>query len=173
MKKIWLKNYPPSVPEELPQLDKGLLEEFEKTCSKYQDQTAFISFGVKLSYKELYHKAYQFSQFLKEKGLQADSVIALQLPNLLQYPISFWGSLMADLKIVNFNPLYTAREMLQLLKETRAKGILMLPDKLKELESVINQTELRFIGVTQPGDLLPLSKLNFLTFSKKNIINLA
>ena len=191
MEKIWLKNYPSSVSADLPELETGLLGEFEKTCQKFQDQTAFISFGVRLSYKNLYQKSQQIAQFLKEKGPPPNSVIAIQLPNLLQYPVSLWGSLMAGLKILNLNPLYTTREMLSPLQETQAQGIILLPDKLKELEAVINQTQLRFICVTQPGDLLvnvslrkgsskkdiflkeAFSKTKSLNFAKKHIINLA
>ena len=175
MKKIWLKNYPSSVSADLPEWETGLLEEFEKTCLKYQNQTAFISFGVKISYKELYQKSYQLSQFLKEKGLESHSVMTIQLPNLLQYPVSLWGSLMAGLKILNLNPLYTSREMLLPLKETQAQGIILLPDKLKELEVIIDQTQLRFICVTQPGDLLGKTsvKNSFLQSAEKHIINLA
>ena len=175
MKKIWLKNYPSSVSADLPELETGLLGEFEKTCLKYENQTAFISFGVKISYKELYQKSYQLSQFLKEKGLEPHSVMAIQLPNLLQYPVSLWGSLMAGLKILNLNPIYTGREMLLPLKETQAQGIILLPNKLKELEGIIDQTQLRFICVTQPGDLLAKTsvKNSFLQSAKKHIINLA
>ena len=175
MKKIWLKNYPSSVSANLPELKTGLLGEFEKTCLKYENQTAFISFGVKISYKELYQKSYQLSQFLKEKGMESHSVMAIQLPNLLQYPVSLWGSLMAGLKILNLNPLYTGREMLLPLRETQAQGIILLPDKLKELKGIIDQTQIRFICVTQPGDLLAKTsvKNSFLQSAKKHIINLA
>ena len=164
MKKIWLKNYPSSVPEELPESKIGLLEEFEKTCKKFQDQTAFISFGVKLSYRDLYQKSFQLAQFLKSKGLEPDSVMALQLPNLLQYPVSLWGSLMAGLKILNLNPLYKAKEMLLPLRETKSQGLILLPDTLKELEEIIDQTELCFLLVTQPGDLLQSFKKPLINF---------
>jgi len=126
MKKIWLKNYPSSVSADLPELETGLLGEFEKTCLKYENQTAFISFGVKISYKELYQKSYQLSQFLKEKGLEPHSVMAIQLPNLLQYPVSLWGSLMAGLKILNLNPIYTVERCCCLLKKL-SSSIILLP----------------------------------------------
>ena len=181
MKKIWLKNYPSSVPAELAEGDTGLLGEFEKTCQKFQNQTAFISFGVKLSYQDLYQKSFQLSQFLKDKKLTPGAVMAIQLPNLLQYPVSLWGSLNAGFKILNLNPLYTAREMLLPLQETQAQGIILLPNKLKELEKIISQTQIRFVLVTKPGDLLNQTdlskKASFKTHvfhsAKKHLINLA
>lgn len=170
MKKIWLKNYPADVTADLPELETGLIGEFEKTCQKFQDQTAFISFGSKLSYHELYQKSFKLSQFFKEKGLEPDSVFAIQLPNLLQYPVSLWAALRAGFKILNLNPLYKAGEMLAPLQETQAQGIVLLPDKLKELERIIDQTQLRIVLVTQPGDLL--DQTTFKAAAKKNLINL-
>ncbi|MBJ6594016.1 AMP-binding protein, partial [Enterobacter hormaechei] len=37
--------------------------------------------------------------------------IAVQLPNVLQYPIVVFGAMRAGLIVVNTNPLYTAREL--------------------------------------------------------------
>ena len=174
MKRLALKNYPHSVPSELPELERGLLEEFELACQKFQDQTAFISFNVRLSYQDLYYKSCQFSHFLQELGVRKDSVMALSLPNLLQYPVALWGSLMAGLKIMNLNPLYTSREILLALKDTQAEGIVLLPHHLIKLEKIIDQSHLKFIIVTQPGDLLSSpSKIKVLGSAKKHIINLA
>ena len=65
--------------------------------------------------------------------------------------------------------------MLLPLKETQAQSIILLPDKLKELEGIIDKTQLRFICVTQPGDLLAKTSVtnSFLQSAKKHIINLA
>ena len=154
MEKIWLKNYPSSIPSSIPPLDKTLIEEFEQTCKKFQDKTAFVSFDTKMSYQELYEKSCQWTYWLKENGFEQNAVIVIQLPNLLQYPVTLWGSLMAGLKIVNMNPLYTAREMLHPIKETQAKGIVLLPNKLKELNEIIEQTQISSVIVTEAGDLL-------------------
>ena len=159
--------HPPSPPfatKERIEPKTGLLEEFELTCLKYQDQTAFISFGVKLTYKDLYQKSYQFSQYLRDR-LEPDSIMALQLPNLLQYPVSLWGCLMAELKIVNLNPLWTKREMIRILKETEAKGITLLSNKLKDLEEVIEQSKLSLIITTNLGDLLNSPKKQWLNLA--------
>ena len=165
MEKVWLKNYPSSIPSSIPPLDKTLIEEFEQTCKKFHNKTAFVSFDTKMSYQELYEKSCQWTHWLKEKGVEQNSVIVIQLPNLLQYPVTLWGSLMAGLKIVNMNPLYTAREMLHPIKETQAKGIVLLPNKLKELNEIIGQTQIRSVIVTEAGD--------FLKNPKKHFINLA
>jgi len=167
MKKIWLQNYPSSVPSSLPPLKKNIIEEFEEVCKKFQDKKAFVSFNTSLSYRELYKKSCQFAYYLKENDFKPPCVIAIQLPNILQYPVVLWGSLIAGVKIVNMNPLFTAREMLLPLQETQAKGIILLPNKLKDLKSILNQTKLKQVIVTKVGDLLNSPQKHFTNLAFK------
>lgn len=163
MEKLWLKNYPSSVPENLPPLDKNLVQRFEESCSEFKNQTAFISFGKKISYGELREQALHLSAYLQSQGFQKGDVIAIQLPNLLQQPVSLWASLLSGLTITNLSPLYTAREMKEPLKEVQAKGIILLSNNVSKLQSFIEETQIQSVIITQPGDLLD--------FPKKQIIN--
>ena len=164
MEKIWLKNYPPNVPSELPELDKKLLQRFQETCQEFGTKPAFISFDKSLSYQELYQLSIQLAGFLQAQGFKKGDVIVIQLPNLLQYPISLWASVIAGLTVVNMNPLYTAREMLQPIQETKAKGIILLSNKLSELKRIFNQTVLKTVLVTEPADMLDFPKKQMINF---------
>ena len=163
MEKIWLKNYPPNVPHELPPLDKDLIQLFEESCKEFNSQDAFISFGQTMSYKELRRQAFLLAGYLQSQGLKKGDKIVIQLPNLLQYPVILWASILSGLIIVNMNPLYTASEMLLPIEDTEAKVIVLLSSKLSDLKSIIEKTKLESIIVTGPGDLL--------SFPKKQIIN--
>ena len=163
MEKLWLKSYPPSIPENLPPLEKSLLQRFEECCAEFKNQTAFISFGNKISYGELKEKSLHLAAYLQSQGFKKGNVIAIQLPNLLQQPISLWASLLSGLTIVNLSPLYTTREMIAPLKESQAKGIILLSNNVKKLQSFIADTQIQSVIVTQPGDLI--------AFPKKQIIN--
>ena len=164
MEKLWLKNYPPNVLPELPALDQNLIQRFEATCKEFKDQTAFISFGKSLSYQELKKQSLHFASYLQSQGLKKGDVIVLQLPNLLQQPISLWGAILSGLTVVNMNPLYTVREMLGPLQETKAKAIVLLSNNLIPFKSIISKTQVQTVIVADPGDLLD--------FPKKQIVNL-
>ena len=163
MEKLWLKHYPSYVPHELPPLNKDLIQLFEESCKEFSAQDAFISFGQTMSYKELRKQALFLAGYLQSQGLKKGDKIVIQLPNLLQYPVSLWASILSGLVIVNMNPLYTASEMLLPIKDTEAKAIILLSNKLSDLKSIINKSELKSVIVTGPGDLL--------SFPKKQIIN--
>ena len=164
MEKIWLKNYPPGVAKDLSPLDKSLFQRFEETCREFKHKPAFISFDKNLSYQELYQQSIQLAAWFQAQGFKKGDVIVLQLPNLLQYPISLWASVIAGLTVINMNPLYTAREMLQPIQETKAKGIILLSNKLPDLKKIIDQTHLQTILVTEPADLLDFPKKQMINF---------
>ncbi|MCZ0931793.1 MAG: AMP-binding protein, partial [Oligoflexia bacterium] len=164
MEKIWLNNYPSNVPNELPPLDKDLFQRFETACKEFNSQPAFISFNKSLSYQELYQQSMRLAGFLQAQGFKKGDVIVIQLANLLQYPVSLWASVIAGLTVVNMNPLYTAREMLQPIQETKAKGIILLSNKLLDLKQIFNQTALRTVVVTEPADLLNSPKKQIINF---------
>ena len=158
MKKIWLPSYPSHVTRQLPPFDKKITTVFRETCKEFNTRPAFISFDKKMSYLELEEWTFYFAGYLQSQELKKGDVIILQLPNILQYPISFWGSVISGLTVVNMNPYYTPREMLYQIKETQAKAIVLLSSCLKSLETIIEQTNLKTVIVTEPPDLLNFSK---------------
>lgn len=157
MEKIWLeKSYPPGVEFEIdPDKYKSLVELFLKYTALYGDKTAFINMGATLSYHELAQQATMFAAYLQQDlGLIKGDKFAIMIPNTLQYPIALFGALMAGLTVVNVNPLYTARELEHQLKDSGAKGILVLENFAHVLASVIDKTSVQHVITTGVGDRL-------------------
>ncbi len=157
MEKVWLeKSYPPGVDYEIdPDKYNSLVELFQKYTKLYQANTAFINMGATLSYGELAQQATDFAAYLQQElGFVKGEKFAIMIPNTLQYPIALFGALMAGLTVVNVNPLYTARELQHQLKDSGAKGILILENFASVLESVIEQTDVKHVIVTGVGDRL-------------------
>ena len=174
MERIWLKNYPPNVPPNLPPLDKNITQLFEEACEEFKNQPAFISFKKSLSYKELRKQSLYLAGYLQSQGFKKGDVIVIQLPNLLQYPVSLWAAISSGLTVVNMNSLYTATEMLRPLQETNAKGIILLSNNLANLNSILDQTQCHSVIVTNPGDLLDAPKkqiINFVFKYKNKLFN--
>ncbi len=170
MKKIWLKNYPPGIPYEIPPLRDSLTGLFFKACREFAGQKAFTSFGKSLTYQELRELSLRLSASLQSLGLQKGEAIAIQLPNILQYPVSLWAALLADLKVVNMNPLAAEREMLHQLKDSEARAIIVFASAAKKLERIAAQTQLRAIIKAEPGDLLGFPKKQALNFAFRHAL---
>ncbi|ACO79179.1 long-chain-fatty-acid--CoA ligase [Azotobacter vinelandii CA] len=126
------------------------------SCQRFADRPAFSNLGRTLSYGELYELSGTFAAFLQGlEGVQEGDRIAVQLPNLLQYPVAVFGALRAGLVVVNTNPLYTAREMLHQFNDSGAKVLVCLANKAHLVEEVLPRTGIRHVLVTEVGDLLP------------------
>ena len=138
MEKLWLKHYPKGVPESInTEGCENINVLIQQTINKYKDKTAFSNFGSKISFKELEQYSDEFASFLQnELQLLPGDRIALQLPNIMQYPIALFGSLKAGLVVVNTNPLYTKTEMAHQFKDSGAKAIVIFANFADKLEAV-------------------------------------
>jgi len=157
VEKIWLeKSYPPGVEFEIDaDKYKSLADLFFKYTKLYQDNTAFINMGASITYQELAQQATDFAAYLQQDlGLVKGDKFAIMIPNTLQYPVALFGALISGLTVVNVNPLYTARELEHQLKDSGAKGILILENFAHVLASVIDKTDVQHVITTGVGDRL-------------------
>jgi long-chain acyl-CoA synthetase len=164
-KNLWLKNYPEGVPHEVsPNTFNNVVEIFEQSCKNYSDLPAFENMGAVLTYADLERLATNFAAYLQNKtDLVPGDKIAIQMPNILQYPVALYGAMKAGLIVVNTNPLYTPREMEYQFKDSGAKAIVIVANFADSLEQVIKNTSIKHVFLTEIGDLMG--------FPKKHIVN--
>ncbi len=158
---FWNHIYPKSVNRSVDlQAYSSVLDVFEKACKKFPARPAFSNMGQTLSYEDLHKHAEAFASFLQNHtSLKAGDRIAIQMPNILQYPVCIFGSMMAGLIVVNTNPLYTAREMEHQFNDSGAKGLIALANFGNLVETVVPKTQIEAVIITEVGDLLnPLKR---------------
>jgi long-chain acyl-CoA synthetase len=172
VEKIWLNSYPPGVPAEInPDAYHSIVEIFDKSCQLYRDRPAFYNLGTTLTYHQADKYARDFAAYLQnELGLKKGDRFAIMLPNLLQYPIAFFGALRAGLTIVNVNPLYTPDELTRQLNDSGAESIITAANFAATVEKALpNVASLKNIIITDIGDLLPRWKAGVIDFALKYI----
>lgn len=155
MDKVWLSQYPAGIP---PEIDVGeyasLREVLERSCRRFATLPAFSNMGTTLTYGELDGLSRDFGAFLQhDLQMVKGDRLAIMLPNLLQYPVAFFGALRAGLVVVNVNPLYTAHELEHQLRDSGATAILVLENFAHTLEQVLAKTAIRHVITTRIGDL--------------------
>ena len=147
----------------------SLINNFDFACKKYADKVAFSCIGQEITYADIDKHSRNFASYLlNEAGLEKGDRIAIQLPNLIQYPIVAWGILRANLTIVNTNPMYTERELIHQFNDSGAKALVVLADLLPLVEKVLPQIGISQVVVTNVFDMieaqpLPNSGLDCLT----------
>ncbi len=160
MEKIWAQHYTNGVPSEI-NVDefKSVLDVFEKAFVKFKTLPAFANMGRMLSYHEVDYLSRDFAAYLQKVcGLKKGDRIAIQMPNLLQYPVVMMGALRAGLIVVNTNPLYTQREMEHQFNDSGAKAIVILANFAHNLAAIIQNTKIEHVVVTEIGDMMPFPK---------------
>ncbi|WP_439887905.1 long-chain-fatty-acid--CoA ligase FadD2 [Pseudomonas sp. MBLB4123] len=153
---FWSDKRPAGVPNGI-DLDayKSVVEVFERSCKKFADRPAFSNLGVTLSYAELDRLSAAFAGYLqKHTDLQPGERIAVQMPNVLQYPIAVFGAMRAGLIVVNTNPLYTAREMRHQFKDAGVRALVYLNMFGKLVQEVLPDTQIDYLIEAKMGDLL-------------------
>lgn len=160
----WLKYYTPGVPYEIdPEAYSSLVELIETGFRLYKDRSAYANMGKELTYEKLDELSRNFASYLQSLGLRKGDRIAIQMPNLLQYPVAMFGALRAGLIVVNTNPLYTPREMQHQFKDSGVKAIVILANFASHLEKIVANTDIKHVVITEIGDMLG--------FPKKFIVN--
>ena len=134
----------------------SLPELYDYACQVYAKKSAFSALGSTITYSELQEYSDAFSWYLQKKSsLKPGDRIAIQLPNVLQFPIAAIGALKAGLVLVNTNPLYTARDMKHQFKDSDVRAIVILANFCSKLEEVLPDTGIELVITTELGDMLP------------------
>ena len=171
MEKIWLKSYPPGVPEQVPAPQfRSLREMIERSFQEYPDNPAYTNMGTTITYRELDELSMKFACYLqKNLELTRGERVAIMLPNVLQYPVAMCGAFRAGLVVVNVNPLYTARELKHQLSDSGARCVVILENFAHILEEVIDDTDVEHVITTGVGDLLRFPKNLLVNFVLRHV----
>ncbi len=154
---FWKDKYPAGItaeinPDEFPNIQAVL----KQSCQRFANKPAFSNLGKTITYGELYALSGAFAAWLQQHtDLKPGDRIAVQLPNVLQYPVAVFGAMRAGLIVVNTNPLYTVREMEHQFNDSGAKALVCLANMAHLAEKVVPKTQVRHVIVTEVADLLP------------------
>lgn len=167
----WIKNYPAGIPATISGPDyASVAEMMADACVQFANDPAFENMGVTLTYGQIDESSRAFAAYLQQKlGLQKGDRIAIQMPNLLQYPIALLGALRAGLIVVNTNPLYTPREMEHQYRDAEVKAVLIVANFAYHLEKVLKTTSVEHIIITELGDSLGGMKGWFVNLAVKHL----
>ncbi len=157
---FWKDKYPEGIPTEInPDQYPNIQAVLKESCQRFADKAAFTNLGKTLTYGDLYRMSGDFAAWLQNyTELQPGDRIAVQLPNLLQYPVVVFGAIRAGLVVVNTNPLYTAREMEHQFKDSGAKALVCLANMGHLAEAVVPNTDIKTVIITEVADFLSPAK---------------
>jgi long-chain acyl-CoA synthetase len=143
---------------------------FDAAVRRFRELPVLTSLGHTISYAELDRLSAAFASWLQHHtDLQPGDRIAIQMPNLIQYPVVFFGAMRAGLVVVNTNPLYTAREMEHQFRDAGAKALVLLANMAANAQQVIADCGIRHVVVTELADLHPFAKRLLINTAAKHL----
>jgi long-chain acyl-CoA synthetase len=168
---FWDGKRAPGIPDTIDLSRYGsVVEAIENSFTRFADRPAFTSIGHTLRYGQIDEYSAAFAHYIQNHtSLKPGDSIAIQMPNVLQYPIALYGSLRAGLRIVNTNPLYTEREMLHQFTDSGAKAVLCMDAFANSVQNVLDQTQIELVIVTSLADMLPAFKRVMINNAAKHI----
>lgn len=107
----WHTSYDDGVPRDVDFEPLTLVDLFRRSASRFRDRPALIFLNCRLTYGELEDQVNRFAAAVAAMGVTEGARIAIQLPNLPQFVIAYYGTLTAGAIAVPTNPLYTPREI--------------------------------------------------------------
>ncbi len=135
---------------------KNLPRFIELACEAYADKVAFYCGPSQLTYQEVEEKSRALACWFQHyTTLQPGDRIAIQLPNILDFPIVAFAALRAGLVLVNTNPLYTQREMQHQFSDSGAKAIVIFAPFADKLAGIIENTDINVVIYAGGNGLSP------------------
>ncbi len=130
----------------------NLVTSLVNAAERYPDKDALRIGGAGITYAQLHAMAAQVAGALRENGIQPGDRVALILPNVPAYPVTFWGTLLAGGVVVPMNPLLKSQEVEYFFSDSGAKLAFVWPDFVAEATAGAANTGTRIVecGPTGP-----------------------
>lgn len=167
----WLKSYPKFVSHTIDEKKySSLIDILHRAVANYGHLPAIENMGKSITYKELDDYSNAFAWWLQNKtNLKPGDRVAIQLPNVIQFPVAVFGILKAGMIVVNVNPLYTSDEMKHQFTDLDVKALLILENFASNLQKILSQTPVETVILASLGDMLGTIKGTIVNFVVRKI----
>jgi long-chain acyl-CoA synthetase len=111
MQRPWLEHYDDNVQRELDFTDQPLDAFLRSAAHEFPDRDAVVLLNGRLTYRELDEAVDRFATAITALGATSSTTVAIQMPNLPQFIIAYYGTLRAGAIATPTNPIYTPDEI--------------------------------------------------------------
>lgn len=157
--KIWHKFYDEGIPASLDYDDLTLPQLLDASAAKHPDRVALVFEGYTMTFAQLKESADRFATALAALGIEKGDRVAIQLPNVPQCVIAYYGVLRAGGIAVMTNPMYVEREVIHQFNDSGAKIAIILDALwMKTSRAVRDKLPCEHFILTGIKDFLPFPK---------------
>ena len=156
----WQSHYPAGIDYNAAIQEAPLYKLIDDAAAKYGERPAFDFLGKRYTYRELARLIDRAAAGFRRVGVAKGTHVGLILPNCPYYPIAFFGVLKAGGTVVNFNPLYTEKEIAAQMNDSGVTVMVTLDIKqiFAKVENEFGRTKLETIVLCPMTGILPFPK---------------
>lgn len=122
----WLKHYDYWVKPHMTYPERPLYEILASTAVDLPDAPATSFLGATLTFQEIKRRADRLAASLAASGIVKGDRVGIMLPNCPQYIVATFAILRLGAIVVNINPIYTAREVLNVATDSGLRALVTL-----------------------------------------------
>jgi len=158
LEKPWYKFWPEGVPKHIDYPEIPLSDILKNTAESNPNHVAIVYFDKEMNYRELNLACDKFATALADLGVKKGDKVALFLPNIPQFVISYYGAIKIGAIETAISPLYKEREVEHQLSDSEAATIVVLDLLYPILEKVLDKTRVKRVIVTSLKEYMPPAK---------------
>lgn len=164
----WISSYPKGIEWNTTITPKPLYTILDDAVTKYPGAIAIDFMGKEYSYAKLGDMVNRVAAGLQKIGVGRETRVGLFMPNCPQYVIAFYAILKAGGTVVNFNPLYSDKEVRHQINDSNVEVMMTLNLKIlyPKLKPFIGTTTLRKVVVGFFQEALPPMKAAMYSVAK-------
>jgi long-chain acyl-CoA synthetase len=125
----------------------NLAENLVRAAAAGPDRAAVKLDDVVVSFGALQAGAARVAGWLRSLGVEPGDRVALNMPNLPQFPVIYYGILWAGAAVVPMNPLFKDREVAYALTDSGAKAIFVWDGMAEEAQAAADEVGIPCIQV--------------------------
>ncbi|HUW90177.1 MAG TPA: AMP-binding protein [Candidatus Nanopelagicaceae bacterium] len=156
-KRWFQKWWPKSVPYNAEFEEKSLNEMLDAQVEKYPDHNLIWFLDTWVTYKQFQDYVKRLATALVDLGIQKGDVVAIHLPNCIQYIVSYYAITRIGAIATGINPTYQPIEILHQIHIVKPKMLIVL-DSLYEpyISPIIGNTDIEIVVYSNLVDLVQM-----------------
>lgn len=157
LRELWRKNWPAVVRAEnhYPFGERPICDYVRERARTNPDKVAYIFYGAQLTFGELDRQSERLAALLRAHGIVKGDRVAVFLPNIPQFIVSFHAILKAGGIHVPVNPMLKAEELVHVLTDTRARVLITLDQFMPLVREVRDRVHVKTVFTTSYADAFP------------------
>ncbi|WP_236795757.1 class I adenylate-forming enzyme family protein [Amycolatopsis sp. GM8] len=114
-------------------------------ATRWGDRVAYLHNDRQLTFAEVYRAARRFANALRANGIGPGDTVAVHAPNCLEYPVAYYGILLAGATFTPANPLLPPADLAAQLSDSGAIAAVSIGKAAQTLAAIRDHTSVRLV----------------------------